>query len=59
MECQLKEQGNVEDEENDYNAGSRSIFRVSADRTSNTKLLLSKVIVSKRIVSNVSGILKI
>ena len=44
MEYQLKDQGNVQDDENDYIAESSSIFRVSAERTSNTKLPCSKVI---------------
>ena len=44
MECQLKKQGNVQDDENDYIAESRSTFRAFAERTSNTKLPRSKVI---------------
>ena len=44
MEYQLKDQGNVQDDENDYIAESSSIFRVYADRTSNTKPPCSKVI---------------
>ena len=44
MEYQLKDQGNVQDDENDYIAESSSIFRVSAERTLNTKLPCSKVI---------------
>ena len=44
MEYQLKDQGNVQDDENDYIAESSSIFRVYAERTSNTKPPCSKVI---------------